>query len=220
MYNRNITANKSNKFPVPLGEVPTIDCLDASAVVVWELEVFCFKPLVEGGHDGGGVVGVLQTQSMTQLVHSHQEDIITFRQRDEYNLVCFHFFQDLHVTVCSSLSLTPLVGVPGGPGLSEVKVSVSSDAVSREVSVSQEAALAVKRCAVAVETIREREHDVGELVGLASDLAVGDLSEGERDHTLPHLKGFSDGVIRGSLPDLWGVVLYAVQENTETGVEA
>lgn len=65
-----------NKF----WEQPTVDCLDASAVVVWELEVFRVKPLVKGGHDGRGVIRVLQTQSMTQLMDSHQENIITFMQ--------------------------------------------------------------------------------------------------------------------------------------------
>lgn len=60
-YERDITANISSKFAVPLGEQPTVDCLDAPAVVVWELEVFSLEPLVEGSHDGGGVVGVLQT---------------------------------------------------------------------------------------------------------------------------------------------------------------
>lgn len=30
----------------------TIDCLDASAVVIWELEVFCVEPLIKGRHDG------------------------------------------------------------------------------------------------------------------------------------------------------------------------
>lgn len=96
-----ITANVFNKFPIPLGEQPTVDCLDASAVVIWELEIFRVKPLVEGGHDGRGVVGVLQTQSMTQLMDGHQENIITFRKRENYNLVSFHFFQDLHFIVYS-----------------------------------------------------------------------------------------------------------------------
>lgn len=57
---------------------PTVDCLDASAVIVWELEVFRLKPLVEGSHDGRGVVRVLQAQSMTELMDGHQKDIVTF----------------------------------------------------------------------------------------------------------------------------------------------
>lgn len=166
-----------------MGQQLTVDSLDASAVVVWQLEVFGVKPLVEGGHDGRGVVGVLQAQSVTQLMDGHQKNIVT-----------------------------PLVHVPSGPRLSEVKVCVSTDAVSREVSVSQEAALAVKRCAVAVETLCEGEHDVCKLVDPVSDVAVGNLPEGEGDHALPHLEGFSDGLVCGSLADLRGVVLYAVNK--------
>lgn len=56
----------------------TVDRLDASAVIVWELEGFRVKPLVEGSHDGRGVVGVLQAQSVTELMDGHQKDIITF----------------------------------------------------------------------------------------------------------------------------------------------
>ena len=64
-----------------LRDQPTVDGLDASAVVIGELEVFSIKPLVEGGHDGRGVVGVLQTQSVAQLMDGHQENIITFNER-------------------------------------------------------------------------------------------------------------------------------------------
>ena len=95
---------------------------------------------------------------------------------------------------------------------------VSPDAVPGEVGVSQEAALAIERRAVAVETLREGEHDVRELVDLVPDLAVGDLSEGERDRTLPHLEGLSDGFLCGSFSDLWGVVLYAGRKNGETEI--
>lgn len=123
-----------------------------------------------------------------------------------------------YISPSTLLSLTPLVDAPGGPGLSEVKVRVSPDAVSREVSVSQEAALAVERCAVAVETLRKGQHDVCELVDLVFDVAVGDLSEGEWDHTLPHLEGFSDGFLRRSFADLGGVVLYAVIQSEEMGI--
>lgn len=115
------------------------------------------------------------------------------------------------MTILSSLlSLTSLVDVAGCPRLGEVKVCVSSDALPGEVSVSQEAALAVERRAVSVEALGEGEHDVGVLVDLPSDVAEGDFSEGERDHTLPNLEGLPDGVMRGSLSDLGGVVLYAV----------
>lgn len=56
----------------------TVDGLDASAVIVRELEGLRVKPLVEGSHDGRGVVRVLQAQSVTKLVHGHQKDIVTF----------------------------------------------------------------------------------------------------------------------------------------------
>lgn len=78
---RNVTAKYllTNKFPILL-EQPTINGLDASTVVIRELKVFGFEPLVEGGHDGRGVVGVLKTQSMTQLVDGYQENVVTFRE--------------------------------------------------------------------------------------------------------------------------------------------
>lgn len=36
----------------------------------------CLHVLVEGCHDGAGVVGVLQSQRVAQLMHSHQEEVI------------------------------------------------------------------------------------------------------------------------------------------------
>lgn len=96
---------------------------------------------------------------------------------------------------------------------------VSTDAVSREVSMSKESALAVEGRAVTMKALCEGEHDVCELVDLVSDVAVGDLSEGQRDHALPHLESFSDGFICGSLADLRGVVLYAVITNRETEIQ-
>lgn len=108
------------------------------------------------------------------------------------------------------LPLTSLVDVASGPGFGEVKVCVPTDAVSREVCVSQEAALAIERCTVAVEAVGKGQHDVCVAVRLCFDLAVGNLPEGERDHTLPHTEGSPDGFECGSLADLGGVVLYAV----------
>lgn len=95
---------------------------------------------------------------------------------------------------------------------------VSSNALSGEVRVSQEATLTIKRRAVAMETLCEGEHDVCVLVDLFSDVAVGDFSEGERDHALPNLEGLSDGVVSGSFTDLWGVVLYAGVKNRDEGL--
>lgn len=108
------------------------------------------------------------------------------------------------------LPLTTLVDVAGGPGLSKVKVGVSADAVSREVRVSQEAALAIERRAVAVEAVSKGQHDVCKAVRLCFDLAVGNLPEGEWDHALPHPEGFPDGFKCGSLANFRGVILYAV----------
>lgn len=60
----------------------TINCLDSSAVIIGELEVLRVEPLIEGGHDGGGVVGVLQTQSVSKLVDGDQENIIAFKEKN------------------------------------------------------------------------------------------------------------------------------------------
>lgn len=104
--------------------------------------------------------------------------------------------------------LTTLVGADG-PGLGQIKVGVAPDAVPREEGVRQESSLAVKRRAVAVETLGEGQHDVGVLVHLVSYVAVRNLPEGYRDDAFPDLEGFADGLIRGPLADLRGVVLYA-----------
>lgn len=87
-------------------------------------------------------------------------------------------------------------------------MSVSPDTDARKVSVRQKAALAVKRRAVAVETLCEGQHDVRVLVDFASDVAEGDLTEGERDNALPRLEGLSYGFKRGSFPHFGGEVLY------------
>ena len=55
----------------------TIDLLYSPEVIFRQLEVLCLHPLVEWSHDGRGVVGVLQTQGMTQLMYRHQEHVIT-----------------------------------------------------------------------------------------------------------------------------------------------
>lgn len=57
--------------------------------------------------------------------------------------------------------LTVVLGVTQRPGLIQVEVRVAADAGSGEVGVRQEAALAVKRRAVAVETRCKEDHDVG-----------------------------------------------------------
>lgn len=60
------------------GQRVTIDLLYALSVVVRKLEVIRLHPLVEGSHDGQGVTGVLQAQSVAQLMDRHQEQVITW----------------------------------------------------------------------------------------------------------------------------------------------
>ena len=60
----------------------TVDLLDALEVVLRQLEVPRLHVLVEGCHDGTGVVGVLQAQRVAQLMHSHQEEVVPCRGRD------------------------------------------------------------------------------------------------------------------------------------------
>lgn len=72
----------------------------------------------------------------------------------------------------------------------------------------QEAPLAIKRGAVAMETLRKEEHDVGELFHLVPYVTVGDFPEAKRGDALPHLEGLLDGLVGLELAHLWGVVLY------------
>ena len=58
----------------------TVDLLDALEIILRQLEVVCLHVLVEGRHDGTGVVGVLQPQCMAQLVHRHQEEVVPCRE--------------------------------------------------------------------------------------------------------------------------------------------
>lgn len=62
-----------------LSEVQTtIDLLNPSPVVFRQLKVLSFHPLVKWSHDSHRIVGVFQTQSMTQLVNSDQKQVITW----------------------------------------------------------------------------------------------------------------------------------------------
>lgn len=63
----------------------TIKLLDAPAVVIRQHEVLCVHPLVKGCHDGRGIVGMLKAQGMAQLVHSHQKDVIPWRDGTGYD---------------------------------------------------------------------------------------------------------------------------------------
>lgn len=57
----------------------TINLLDAQKVVHGQLEVVRVHVLVEGSHDGRGVIGVFQAQRMAELVDGNQEQIIALR---------------------------------------------------------------------------------------------------------------------------------------------
>lgn len=63
----------------------TIELLDAPAVVIGQHEVLCVHPLVKGCHDGRGIVGMLKAQGMAQLMHSHQKDVIPWKDRAGYD---------------------------------------------------------------------------------------------------------------------------------------
>ena len=56
---------------------PTIDVLYGGAVVRGQGEVVRGGPVVERSHDGVGVVRVLQTQGVAQLMDRHQEQVVT-----------------------------------------------------------------------------------------------------------------------------------------------
>lgn len=55
----------------------TVNALHPLDVVRVQREVVRVHPLVQGRHNGGGVIRVLQTQSVTQLVDRNQEEIYT-----------------------------------------------------------------------------------------------------------------------------------------------
>lgn len=57
----------------------TIYALHPLDVVLVQREVVRVHPPVQRRHDGAGVIRMLQTQSVTQLVDRHQEEIHTCR---------------------------------------------------------------------------------------------------------------------------------------------
>lgn len=57
----------------------TVYRLYACDVVFVQREVVSVGPRVEGGHDGTGVIGVLQAQSVAQLVDGNQEEVDTWK---------------------------------------------------------------------------------------------------------------------------------------------
>lgn len=128
-------------------------------------------------------------------------------ERNEQRYPCLSFGL-CGLTLTPTSPLTTLVG-PDGPGFGQIKVRVAPNAVPREVGVRQEPTLAVERRAVAVEALGEGQHDVRVLVHLVSYVAVRNLPEGDRDDAFPDPEGSPDGLVRGPLAHLRGVVLYA-----------
>lgn len=55
----------------------TINLLDAKQVVHGQFEVVGVHVLVEGSHDGGGIVGVFEAQGVAKLVDGYQEQVVT-----------------------------------------------------------------------------------------------------------------------------------------------
>lgn len=59
----------------------TINLLDSQQVIHGQFEVVGVHVLVEGSHDGRGVIGVLKAQRVAKFMHRHQEQIVTFKQK-------------------------------------------------------------------------------------------------------------------------------------------
>lgn len=72
----------------------------------------------------------------------------------------------------------------------------------------QEATLAIKGTAVAVEALGEEEHDVGKVLDLVPYVAIGDLAEPQRGYALPDFEGFPDGLVGLILAHFGCIVLY------------
>lgn len=88
-------------------------------------------------------------------------------------------------------------------------MGVSTNPIAGKIGVCQETPLTIKRAAVAVETLRKKDHDVSKLLHLIPDVAVGDLPETKGCDFLPNFEGPPDGLMGLVLAHLWGVVLYA-----------
>lgn len=104
-------------------------------------------------------------------------------------------------------SLTIMVGVSQGPGFIRVKMRVTPYPRPREVCVSQEASLSIKRRAVAVETGCEDDGDVY-ITLTALQRAVGHGLEVQWRNALPHIKCPPDGFMSLPRTHLRGHILY------------
>lgn len=105
--------------------------------------------------------------------------------------------------------LTIQILIPDSPGLSRVKVGVPSDVGAGEIGMGQEATLAIKRCAVTMETLSEEDHDVCLLLMALADIGIGHLSESKRCGALPHAECLANGLECGILTYLGCVILDA-----------
>lgn len=103
--------------------------------------------------------------------------------------------------------LTSLVNVARCPRLCRIEMGITSDAVTGEVSVGQEAPLAIERGAVFMKAFGEKEHDICILVHLAFDLTKWNFAELQGRHGLPDLKRLPDGLICGLFTNFGCVVL-------------
>lgn len=68
---------------------PTVELLDALDVIVRKSEVF--GEGVNGGHQRSGVLRVLQTKGMTELMGCHQEQTVAFKTQTKL-LHCLQVF--------------------------------------------------------------------------------------------------------------------------------
>lgn len=103
-----------------------------------------------------------------------------------------------------------MVGVPKGPGLVRVEMSVPSYARAREIGVGEESSLPVKGWAVAVKTRSEDDGDV-DVMPASFQGTVWNGLKAERSHTLPDIKRPPDSIM--SLPGahLWRDIFNAVE---------
>ena len=53
----------------------TVHVLNPLDIICWQLEVFSVHPVVGGIHDGRFVIGVMQTQTMANLMDCYQKHI-------------------------------------------------------------------------------------------------------------------------------------------------
>lgn len=88
-------------------------------------------------------------------------------------------------------------------------MSVSSNSWSRKVSVSQESTFSIKGRTVSMETRSKKYHNIC-LLSVIFNFMVRDLFKGKWCHSLPNIKGLTNGSPCVDLANLGGVVVYTV----------